>query len=123
MHEISLAYQDRDEPFEDLEPTEEGESSNVTAAEFASLLISPTDWTIETLCRQIGSQINLSPEFQRRNVWSPKAKISFIESLFLGIPIPQILLSASGGSSKSFFGIGRQTKTADHKRVHRWEIS
>ena len=97
-----MAYEDRDEEFEDLEPTEEGESSNVTAEEFSSLLISPTDWTIETLYRQIGSQINLSPEFQRRNVWSQKAKISFIESLFLGIPIPQILLSASGGSSKSF---------------------
>ncbi|MEM8751009.1 MAG: DUF262 domain-containing protein [Pseudomonadota bacterium] len=97
-----MAYEDRDEQFEEIEPTEEGESSNVTAAEFSSLLISPTDWTIETLYRQIGSQINLSPEFQRRNVWSPKAKISFIESLFLGIPIPQILLSASGGSSKSF---------------------
>lgn len=95
-------YDDRDEPFEESEPTEEGESSNVTAEEFSSLLISPTDWTIETLYRQIGSQINLSPEFQRRNVWSSKAKISFIESLFLGIPIPQILLSASGGSSKSF---------------------
>lgn len=100
--EVGLAYEDRDEQFEELEPTEEGESSNVTAAEFSSLLISPTDWTVETLYRQIGSQINLSPEFQRRNVWSPKAKISFIESLFLGIPIPQILLSASGGSSKSF---------------------
>ena len=97
-----MAYEDRDEQFEDLEPTEESESSSVTAAEFSSLLISPTDWTIETLYRQIGSQINLSPEFQRRNVWSQKAKISFIESLFLGIPIPQILLSASGGSSKSF---------------------
>ncbi|TLP42593.1 DUF262 domain-containing protein [Cohaesibacter sp. CAU 1516] len=102
MQEDGLAYEDRDEQFEELEPTEEGESSNVTAAEFSSLLISPTDWTIETLYRQIGSQINLSPEFQRRNVWSPKAKISFIESFFLGIPIPQILLSASGGSSKSF---------------------
>ncbi|MEQ8829172.1 MAG: DUF262 domain-containing protein [Alphaproteobacteria bacterium] len=97
-----MAYEDRDEEFEELEPTEEGESSRVTAAEFSSLLISPTDWTIETLYRQIGTQINLSPEFQRRNVWSQSAKISFIESLFLGIPIPQILLSASGGTSKSF---------------------
>ena len=97
-----MAYDDIDEPFEDIEPTEEGDSSNVTPEDFASLLISPTDWTIETLYRQIGSQINLSPEFQRRNVWAPKAKISFIESLFLGIPIPQILLSASGSSSKSF---------------------
>lgn len=97
-----MEYEDRDDEFEDLEPTEEGDSSGVTASDFSSLLISPTDWTIETLYRQIGSQINLNPDFQRRNVWSAKAKISFIESLFLGIPIPQILLSASGGSSKSF---------------------
>ncbi|MDC0738716.1 DUF262 domain-containing protein [Cognatishimia sp. SS12] len=100
--ELQLSYEDRDEEFEDIEPTEEGDSSGVSAGEFSSLLISPTDWTIETLYRQIGKQINLSPEFQRRNVWSPKAKISFIESLFLGIPIPQILLSSSGGSNKAF---------------------
>lgn len=71
--EADLAYEDRDEQFEELEPTEEGESSNVTADEFSSLLVAPSDWTIETLYRQIGSQINLSPELQRRNVWSPKA--------------------------------------------------
>ncbi len=97
-----MEYEDRDEEFEDIEPTEDGDKPKVTAEEFSELLISPTDWTIETLYRQIGGQINLTPDFQRRNVWSNKAKISFIESLFLGIPIPQILLSAGRGNSKSF---------------------
>ncbi|WP_292899398.1 DUF262 domain-containing protein [Nitratireductor sp.] len=97
-----MAYEDRDEPFEEQEPTEEAGTPNVTAADFSSLLISPTDWTIETLYRQIGNQIDLTPEFQRRNVWSTQTKISFIESLFLGVPIPQILLSASSGSTRSF---------------------
>ncbi|MEG9862240.1 MAG: DUF262 domain-containing protein [Parvularculales bacterium] len=97
-----MEHEEIDEEFEDLEPTEEGVSSEATGDDFSSLLISPTDWTIETLYRQIGTQINLAPDFQRRNVWPQKAKISFIESLFLGIPIPQILLSASGGSGKSY---------------------
>ncbi|MCE8536778.1 DUF262 domain-containing protein [Ruegeria pomeroyi] len=93
---------DRDEDFEELEPREDSLDKALGSAVFGSLSISPTDWTIETLHRQIGRTIELNPDFQRRNVWSAKAKTSFIESLFLGVPIPQILLSAKEGSNKSF---------------------
>lgn len=79
-------------------------SSDLSLSEekFAGLLVAPADWTIETLYSQIGRQIDLDPDFQRRNVWSAKAKSSFIESLMLGIPIPQILLSAKPKSKSSF---------------------
>ncbi len=36
--------------------------------------------------------INISPEFQRRQVWDKKKKSKFIESLLMNIPIPQIFL-------------------------------
>lgn len=121
MREGALGYEDRDEQFEELEPTEEGENSKVTVEDFSALLISPTDWTIETLYRQIGTQINLSPDFQRRNVWSRKSKTDFIESLFLGIPIPQILLSASPGNSKSFLVLdGKQRLLTIKEFIDGW---
>lgn len=94
--------EDRDEEFEDIETTEHDEDFGLRAKDFADLVVAPADWTIETLYGQIGRQIDLDPAFQRRNVWSPSAKSSFIESLFLGIPIPQILLSSKQGQRSSF---------------------
>ena len=58
------------------------------------MAISGTDWTADTIVNQIRKgNILLSPYFQRRDAWSPKMKSRFIESLFLGLPIPQIILA------------------------------
>lgn len=95
-------YTDRDEDFESLEATEQTDDYNLSDDDFGNLVIAPADWTIGTLYDQIGKQIDLDPAFQRRNVWSPSAKSSFIESLLLGIPIPQILLSSKPGERNSF---------------------
>ncbi len=94
--------QDRDDEFENLDATEETSKLNLTGSSFANLVIAPADWTIGTLYSQIGNQIDLDPAFQRRNVWAASAKSRFIESLFLGIPIPQILLSSKTGMKNSF---------------------
>lgn len=37
--------------------------------------------------------IDLAPIFQRRNAWRDERKSRFIESLFLGLPIPEIVLA------------------------------
>lgn len=95
-------FEDRDSEFEVVDATERSEDLNLSALNFSDLVVAPADWTIETLYRQIGNQIDLDPAFQRRNVWNSKAKSSFIESLFLGIPIPQILLSSKVGQRNSF---------------------
>lgn len=89
--------ENRDEPFENESATEEIEDIFLHADAFSQLIVAPSDWTIGTIYNQIGKQIDLDPDFQRRNVWAPKAKSSFIESLFLGIPIPQILLATKDG--------------------------
>ena len=94
--------QDYDEPFEDVDPTEESIDFQLSGDSFSDLIVAPADWTIGSLFHQIGKQIDLDPAFQRRNVWSPSAKSRFIESLFLGIPIPQILLSSRAGQKNSF---------------------
>lgn len=83
----------RDDDFETLGLSENEDDIHVTAEQFSNLVVAPSDWTVGTIFSQIGKQIDLDPAFQRRDVWSPASKTKFIESLFLGIPIPQILLS------------------------------
>lgn len=102
MSQDKTEWSDRDEEFEGDDADESSSDLELSEDKFAGLLVAPADWTIETLYRQIGKQIDLDPDFQRRNVWSSKAKSRFIESLMLGIPIPQILLSAKPNSKSSF---------------------
>ena len=63
--------------------------------DFEDVLVAPSDWTISSLLHLLNGKIDLDPEFQRRNVWSKAAKSRYIESIFLNIPIPQILLAAN----------------------------
>ncbi len=61
---------------------------------FNQAVIWGTDWTTETIVTQVKkNNIDLFPKFQRRDAWSNKAKSKFIESLILGLPIPQIILA------------------------------
>ncbi len=54
-----------------------------------------TDWTTETVLSQIAKEnIFLNPQFQRRDAWTKKEKSKFVESVVLGLPIPQIVLAA-----------------------------
>lgn len=70
-----------------------------TISEFRDLSLSASDWTVETLCRQIEKgNIELSPSFQRREVWGNGKKSAFIESLILGIPVPQIVIAQKQGT-------------------------
>jgi len=92
----------RDEDFEEEEPLERAEDLAINADDFEQLLVAPSDWTVQSLLHQIGKQIDLNPEYQRRGVWSQQAKSSFIESLFLNIPIPQILLAAKKDNRNAF---------------------
>lgn len=41
---------------------------------------------------QLGKELDLSPSFQRRPVWSKKAKSFFIDTILRGLPIPIIFL-------------------------------
>lgn len=69
-----------------------------------------TDWTTETITSQLKKgNINLSPKFQRRNAWDDKRKSLFIESLFLGLPVPQLILAEEKTKKGSFLVIdGKQ---------------
>lgn len=62
--------------------------------DLSGMAVSGTDWTTGTIVNQIQKgRITLNPAFQRRDAWTKKAKSRFIESIFLGFPIPQIILA------------------------------
>lgn len=78
----------------DFENTENESDFDTTLNDYQSLSLTASDWTVETLCGQIGKgNVDLTPSFQRRDVWRIDKKSSFIESLLLGIPVPQIVLA------------------------------
>ncbi|WP_084648735.1 DUF262 domain-containing protein [Rhodococcus sp. WB1] len=53
-----------------------------------------TDWTVTTIIDQLSrGRFDLEPAFQRRDVWSDRKRARFIESLILGIPVPQVILA------------------------------
>jgi hypothetical protein len=47
---------------------------------------------ISTLPDMIEKQINLSPDFQRRDRWSVEKQSRFIESIIMNVPIPPVFL-------------------------------
>lgn len=78
--------------------TWEEESSEVDEADLeefqTSAVVTAADWTVETILSQLKKgNIDLSPRFQRREAWVDARKATFIESLFLGLPVPQIVLA------------------------------
>jgi hypothetical protein len=69
-----------------------------------------TDWTAATLIDQLGrGNIKLDPIFQRRDAWTGQRKSRFIESIVLGLPIPQIVLAEAKDDRGTFLVIdGKQ---------------
>lgn len=69
-----------------------------------------TDWTAETLLGQLTrDNIDLDPAFQRRSAWRNTKQSLFIESLILGLPIPQLILADEKGKKGSYIVIdGKQ---------------
>lgn len=69
-----------------------------------------TDWTAATLIDQLRrGNIKLDPIFQRRDAWDLKRKSHFIESIVLGLPIPQIVLAEAKDEKGAFLVIdGKQ---------------
>jgi len=81
----------------------EAEQDDVSASEVQRAVVTSTDWTTETILSQMRrGNIQLNPRFQRRDAWTAKRKSLFIESLVLGLPIPQLVLAESRDRRGSF---------------------
>ena len=62
--------------------------------DISDLVVYSRDWTVETIVNQIKkSNIDLNPKFQRRNAWNDDRRSKLIESLIIGIPVPEIVLA------------------------------
>jgi len=82
--------------FDDLENInlENEDDVKVNLVEYQQAVIWSTDWTTGTIVNQMDKgTIDLKPKFQRREAWDDKRKSKFIESIILGLPIPQIILA------------------------------
>lgn len=72
--------------------------SAVEMERFSQAVLFSSDWTVETIVSQLERQnIEMNPAFQRRDAWSARAKGKFVESVILGLPIPQIVLAERQG--------------------------
>lgn len=99
--------------FEDDEATEGSDDYKIDPDDFKDIFIVPSDWTVSTLRQELVDIVDLEPHFQRRSVWTVRAKSKFIESLILGIPIPQILLAERREARNEFLVLdGKQRLSA-----------
>lgn len=102
---------------DDIDSTLEDEDSKdikVSADDLEKTFLWGVDWTTETIINQIKKgNIDLDPDFQRRDAWTDKMRSSFIESILLGIPIPQIVLAEQNLDSGSKYIVldGKQRLT------------
>lgn len=94
-----------------LEGTEtEEDLGSVDPSQFGRAIVSGTDWTAGTIISQLEKgNIDLDPAFQRRDAWTQSRKSKFIESIILGLPIPQLVLAEAQDSKGTFIVIdGKQ---------------
>ncbi len=90
--------------FEEVEGQAEGlDDAGVDQAQFGNIVIVHTDWTVATIIDQIERKnIDITPDFQRRDAWDRARKSVYIESLMLGIPVPPIVLAELPGKRGKF---------------------
>ncbi|TXK42376.1 DUF262 domain-containing protein [Nonomuraea sp. C10] len=81
-----------DELAEDINEDELGEDV-LTAADVADVVTYTLDWSVQSLLEKIGTTFDINPAFQRRDAWNGTRKSLYIESLMLGLPVPQIVLA------------------------------
>ena len=95
------------------EPVEVEDEDDLEKGELRDLnktVVAASDWTTETIIRQLDrGNIDINPAFQRRDAWTLTRKSKFIESLILGLPIPQLVLADNKRKKGSFIVIdGKQ---------------
>ncbi|NJK67386.1 MAG: DUF262 domain-containing protein [Microcoleus sp. CSU_2_2] len=88
-----VSFDEEDEDLDD-EIESNGKPQSVLN-EISEIIVVATDWTTATILDQlVRDNIQLNPRFQRRDAWDITRKSRFIESIFLGFPIPEIVLAS-----------------------------
>ena len=99
-----------DEDEEDIELS----ASASLREEIHSTVVFTIDWSVGSLLDQLQREtIDLQPQYQRRDAWTQIKKSRLIESLILGLPVPQLVLAERPESKGSFIVLdGKQRLTA-----------
>ncbi|MEQ8395960.1 DUF262 domain-containing protein [Thalassobaculum sp.] len=109
MAEYAGVPDDQQEGLEDLEE----------AGKQYQAVINQTDWTVETIVRQIRKgNIELNPDFQRREAWRKIRKSQYIESLLVNIPVPQIVLAERKDQRGKFIVIDGKQRLLTLRQFH-----
>jgi len=110
-HATSLNATPEDPAAENADVTESEEDLQaIDPSLLGQAVVFGTDWTAATLIDQLRrGNIKLDPIFQRRDAWDAKRKSRFIESIVLGLPIPQLVLAEAKDDRGAFLVIdGKQ---------------
>ncbi|MFY1908813.1 DUF262 domain-containing protein [Achromobacter xylosoxidans] len=93
---------------------QENEDDIISPVSFKDAVVLNADWTIETINLQIQKgNIDLQPGFQRRVAWDDERKSRLIESIIVGLPVPNIVLAENKDSRGKFIVIdGKQRLVA-----------
>lgn len=103
----------------DAEGEESADELVYDLSKFAQAVIWGTDWTTETIAKQLEKgNIDLNPIFQRRDAWSDIEKSKLIESLMLGFPVPPIILAESKTKKNSFIVIDGKQRLLSIRRFY-----
>ena len=89
------------ELIDDIDEDEEVEEE-LTPGKISQAVVYATDWTVETILSQLRRKNIDMPPFQRRDAWTRRRKSRYIESIILGLPIPQIILAERKDKRGSF---------------------
>lgn len=89
----------------ELESDEAREDSAIKEYDITS---TPNDFNISTLFNLIDNGVIKMPAFQRNYVWDIKRASKLIESIILGLPVPQVFLYEKG--KNNFFVIDGQQR-------------
>ena len=89
---------------------QEDEGDITGSVDFRDAVVVSHDWTIETIYSQIKKEnIDLQPKFQRRAAWDTIRKSRLIESIIVGMPVPNIVLAENQEQRGKFIVIdGKQ---------------
>lgn len=93
---------------------QENEDDITALVSFKDAVVLNADWTVETINLQIQKgNIDLQPGFQRRVAWDDERKSRLIESIIVGLPVPNIVLAENKDSRGKFIVIdGKQRLVA-----------
>jgi hypothetical protein len=88
---------------EEIGMEDDDSEEEVDISYIPKVVVYGTDWTTETMVNQLErGNIDITPDFQRRDAWNLKKKSRLIESLILGLPVPPIVLAERDDAKGKF---------------------